>query len=287
MTDSHRSVRILSVLASTLVALSCGLGYAFSAWGPQFSDHLSLTASQGEQVGNAANLGMYAIGIPAGSFIDRRGSRLAAMIGALCIGSGYFVLYIAHSRGSGTEAGLESESATRVNSIPFAAIWIASFVSGCDSFLAFNAAVKACLLNWPSHRGSATAVPVAAFGLSALTYCALSNAVAPNSTESFLFLASVVPLVTILFGAQFLRIVPTIQAYEIVAASEGEHVRAGARKNSAQLAQRHEEIGTYIYLSSEPAILTSKQTSRAGISSAVSFSTSSSYSRFFSLASVL
>ena len=45
---------------------------------------------------------------------------------------------------------------------------------------------KTAALNWPKHRGSATSMPLAAFGLSAFFFSRLSAWLFPGNTESFL-----------------------------------------------------------------------------------------------------
>ena len=50
-----------------------------------------------------------------------------------------------------------------------------SFVTGVGSCAAFQAALKTATLNWPTHRGSATAFPLAAFGLSAFFYTLIAG----------------------------------------------------------------------------------------------------------------
>jgi hypothetical protein len=44
--NSHRRTRIVAVVAATIVSLACGTNYAYSAWGPQFSEKLQLSATQ-------------------------------------------------------------------------------------------------------------------------------------------------------------------------------------------------------------------------------------------------
>ncbi|KAI9789175.1 MAG: hypothetical protein M1816_006309 [Peltula sp. TS41687] len=46
-----------------------------------------------EPQGTAGNLGMYASGIPIGILIDARGPRFAVILGALCLGIGYYPIY--------------------------------------------------------------------------------------------------------------------------------------------------------------------------------------------------
>jgi len=73
--QSATTIKWISVIAGTFIALACGTNYGFSAWASQFAEHPSLSATQINVVGNAGNLGMYAMGIPAGLLIDSRGPR--------------------------------------------------------------------------------------------------------------------------------------------------------------------------------------------------------------------
>lgn len=82
--------------------------YAYSAWAPQFADRLQLSSTQSNFIvrvvlvgsretanvlqGTFGNVGMYASGIPIGLLIDRKGPRLAFLLGAAFLGSGYFPL---------------------------------------------------------------------------------------------------------------------------------------------------------------------------------------------------
>lgn len=191
--DAHLALRVSTVVATTCIALSCGINYAYSAWGPEFAERMHLTATQGEMIGTAGNLGMYAIGIPGGALIDKQGPRVAGTIGAFCIASGYSILWYAYQSGPG--------------SLSQPILWFASFLTGGGSFLSFNGGVKVCLTNWPDHRGTATAIPVAAFGLSAFAYSLISHAFS-DSIDNFLLLVSIAPLISILIGTQFLRYAP-------------------------------------------------------------------------------
>src|SRR5690349_21143553 len=96
-------------------------------------------------------MGMYAMGIPVGVFVDSKGPRPAVIIGAILLAAGYFPLRQAYESGQGSMAALCFHAAC----------------TGFGSCSAFAAAMKSSALNWPHHRGTATAFPLAAFGLSA------------------------------------------------------------------------------------------------------------------------
>ncbi|CAN9377865.1 unnamed protein product [Alternaria alternata] len=156
--STHKKTRIISVVAATAIALACGTNYAYSAWAPQFADKLQLSATQSNVVGTAANLGMYASGIPMGIITDRKSPRLAAIIGTFALFAGYYP-------------------------------------------------IKLATLNWPTHRGSATACPLAAFGLSAFFYTLIAGIAFPGDTSGLLMMLSLATSLVVLVSIPFLIVV--------------------------------------------------------------------------------
>ncbi|KAJ2969805.1 hypothetical protein NUW58_g9889 [Xylaria curta] len=197
--------RIVSSVAAVIISLACGTNYVYSAWGPQFADRLRLSATESEVIGLAGNLGMYLMGVPIGMFIDSRGPRPAVLAGSLLLGLGYLPLQRAYDAGQG--------------SVPW--LSFASFLTGLGGCMAFNAAVKTSALNWPHHRGTATAFPVAAFGLSAFFFSLVSSILFPGSPGRFLFLLSVGTFSMIFIGFFFLRVLPHASAYHALPADSG------------------------------------------------------------------
>lgn len=218
---THRRTRYLSILAATLIALSCGTNYAYSAWSPQFSARLHLSATASNLIGNAGNIGMYAMGIPGGILIDRRGPRWGVAAGLIALACGYFPLrsaYIAGGEGYGTA-------------------WLCLFalLTGIGSCTAFSAAIKVSATNWPRHRGTATAFPLSAFGLSAFFYTVVSGWVFPDDTAGFLGLLAGGTVGMVFVGMFFLQIVKEGSGYEALPTEER---RPGfARKDSSRLRQ--------------------------------------------------
>lgn len=82
-----------------------------------------------------------------------------------------------------------------------------SFLSGVGSCAAFQAALKVATLNWPTHRGTATAFPLAAFGLSAFFYTLIAGIAFPGNTSSLLMLLSIGTSAVVLVGLPFLQVV--------------------------------------------------------------------------------
>ncbi|KAJ4988416.1 major facilitator superfamily transporter [Stagonosporopsis vannaccii] len=192
-TSPHRKTRVVSVVAATAIALACGTNYAYSAWAPQFADKLQLSATQSNVIGTAANMGMYASGIPVGLITDRVNPRLSAIIGMFCLLLGYYPIKMAYDGGAGSMS---------VGMISFY-----SFVTGVGSCAAFQAALKTATLNWPTHRGSATAFPLAAFGLSAFFYTLIAGIAFPGNTSGLLTMLSLATSLLVLVSIPFLIIV--------------------------------------------------------------------------------
>lgn len=115
---------------------------------------------------------MYSLGIPIGMFVDHRGPRPAVLAGSLLLAIGYFPLHQAYDSASGSVG----------------ALCFFSFLSGLGGCTAFSAAVKTSALNWPHHRGTATAFPLAAFGLSAFFFSFLGSIAFPGDPGGFLLL---------------------------------------------------------------------------------------------------
>ncbi|PNS20993.1 hypothetical protein CAC42_3330 [Sphaceloma murrayae] len=218
--DGLRFARIISVAAATLIAISCGTNYAYSAWAPQFAERLRLTATQSNVIGNAGNLGMYATGIPIGFIVDGRGPRLAVFIGAICLASGYFPLYSAYNKGPG--------------GTNFGVLCFASLLTGVGSCSSFSGAIKVCAMNWPHHRGTATALPLSAFGLSAFAYGSISALVFPGDAGDLLLFLSIGTFATVFTGMIFLRTLPPGIAYSSVPTDE----RPGVTRRDSNLLHR-------------------------------------------------
>ncbi|KAI9693234.1 MAG: hypothetical protein M1822_005230 [Bathelium mastoideum] len=209
------SARIASVVGATAIALACGTNYAYSAWGPSFAERLKLSATQQNIVGASANIGMYLTGIPVGFITDLRGPRPMIIFGALCLGSGYFPLRQAYINGPG--------------SIPVGLMCVLAFLTGMGSCSAFTAAIKTAGVNWPSHRGTATAFPLSGFGLSAFFFTTLSDLAFPDDTGGYLLMLAIGTTVLVLVSLPFMRILPTSPYTAVSPDDEGD------RRDSNQL----------------------------------------------------
>ena len=166
--------------------------YVYSAWAPQFADKLHLTTTETNLIGLAGNMGMYSLGVPVGLFVDHRGPRPAVIAGALCLGIGYTPFRAAYETASG--------------SVPMLCFF--AFLTGLGGCMAFAASVKTSALNWPHHRGTATAFPLAAFGLSAFFFSLFGSVFFPGNTSAFLTLLAAGTFTMIFAGFFFLKVYP-------------------------------------------------------------------------------
>lgn len=104
----------------------------YSAWAPQYADRLKLSTTESNLIGLAGNLGMYAVGLPVGIFVDKKGPRPAVLLGSIMLALGYFPLHQAYDKGSGSVA----------------LMCFYSFLTGLGGCTAFAAAVKTSAMNW-------------------------------------------------------------------------------------------------------------------------------------------
>ncbi|ETS83772.1 hypothetical protein PFICI_05648 [Pestalotiopsis fici W106-1] len=186
------NARIVSSVAATVISLACGTNYVYSAWAPQFADRLLLSATESNLVGLFGNLGMYSMGVPVGMLVDNKGPRPAVISGSILLGVGYWPLHSAYNAGHG--------------SVPLMCFF--SYLTGLGGCLAFAAAVKTSALNWPHHRGSATAFPMAAFGLSAFFFALVGSIFFPGDPGRFLELLAAGTFGLTFVGFFFLRVYP-------------------------------------------------------------------------------
>jgi hypothetical protein len=144
------------------------------------------------------------MGIPIGIFVDTRGPRPAVIVGSILLATGYFPLRQAFIRGTG--------------SVPLLCLFCAC--TGLGGCAAFAAAIKTSALNWPHHRGTATAFPLAAFGLSAFFFSVFAQFVFPGDTGDFLMLLACGTFGLTFISFFFLRVLPH-SAYTALPANDG------------------------------------------------------------------
>ncbi|OGM40681.1 MFS transporter [Aspergillus bombycis] len=164
--------------------------YAYSAWAPQFAERMKISSTGSNFIGAAGNLGMYASGVPLGLLTDARGPRLTTFIGAVAL---------AYEHGKG--------------SLSVGVLSFFSFLTGLGSCSAFSASIKTAATNFPDHRGTATAFPLAAFGLSAFFWSSVSSLIFKDDTGRFLLLLALGTFVFNLVSIPLLRLMPPAKAY--------------------------------------------------------------------------
>ncbi|KAF1992434.1 MFS general substrate transporter [Aulographum hederae CBS 113979] len=201
----HQTARLVAVIAATTISLACGTNYGYSAWGPQFADRLRLSTTASNIIGASGNLGMYASGIPLGWLVDKKSPRLAILIGGAALGLGYFPIKMAYDKGEG--------------SMSVASLCFFAFLTGMGSCSAFSASIKVAALNWPYHRGTATAFPLAAFGLSALFFTLAGHIIYTDDTSGLLLLLSLGTFALVFISFFFVR-VPHPSTYTALATTE-------------------------------------------------------------------
>ncbi|ETI19546.1 hypothetical protein G647_09380 [Cladophialophora carrionii CBS 160.54] len=226
MPSDLKKARIITVVACTVTSLACGSNYGYSIWGPSFAARLKLTATDSNLIGNLGNFGMYAFGIPSGMMVDAKGPRWGLTLGIVLFGAGYYPIAKAYEAGPGHY------------SVPL--ICLFSFLTGAGSCSAFTASIKAAALNYPESRGTATAFPLAAFGLSALFFAALAQ-ILPGGTYNFLILLATGTVLLPLLSFPFIRVFPH-HTYQHV--PEHEHqVLHRTRPSGSRPSPRYEEPG--------------------------------------------
>lgn len=202
---------------------------------------------------------MYAMGIPGGMLIDSKGPRWGVLVGTICLACGYFPLKRAYDQGAGSM------------SVP--ALCFFGLLTGLGSCTAFSASIKVCATNWPRHRGTATAFPLSAFGLSAFFYTFIAALVFPDDTSGYLLLLAIGTSVMTFVGMLFLRLIPPLQgSYQTVPNADE---RTGVYKRNDDSTKMHRtNSGTRAALKNK-AYITNEIGSAEETSSLVNSSSSS------------
>ncbi|MCJ1286301.1 hypothetical protein MMC26_005646 [Xylographa opegraphella] len=164
--------------------------------------------------GVSGNLGMYASGIPIGLLVDAKGPKPGVYLGCAMLGIGYFALYSAYNDGPG------------VTGMPW--LCLSGFLTGAGGCAAFSASIKTSALNWPTHRGTATAFPLSAFGLSAFFFSSISTVAFPDNTSRFLLMLAIGTFGMTFISSFFLRVIPPPSTYSAVSSDE---YRGGLRSS--------------------------------------------------------
>jgi hypothetical protein len=169
---------------------------------------------------------MYSMGVPVGMFVDNRGPRPAVIAGSILLAAGYFPLHQAYDAAAG--------------SVPLLCFF--SYLTGLGGCMAFAASVKTSALNWPHHRGTATAFPLAAFGLSAFFFSVFGGVFFPGDPSAFLMILACGTFGLTFVGFFFMRVLRH-SAYHAVPSTDGPSRALSdsqqLRRTSSDEAKRH------------------------------------------------
>lgn len=219
-----RKTRVASVFAATAISLACGTNYAYSAWAPDFASRMRLSSTQSNLIGTIGNLGMYGAGIFVGLLVDTKGPRPGVLLGGLLLGTGNLILHRAYESGPG--------------SVTLPWLCFAYFLSGIGGASAFYGSIKTTALNWPNHRGTATAFPIAGFGLGALFFTTISWLAFPGNTSNYLLLSAAGTFGMCYCSVFFLRIVSKDEKHD------SNPLRRGQSKDGYETDRVSAELGT-------------------------------------------
>ncbi|GAA5941718.1 uncharacterized protein JCM15063_002651 [Sporobolomyces koalae] len=195
--------REVVLIAATVVSLSCGLNYLFSAYAPQLAARLRLTSTQTNIVGAAGNLGVYLSSPFIGRIVDRRGPRSMLILAASALTAGYLVIrafYIGgHSRSS------------IFSTFGVPGLVLAELLTGIGSTAGLSAAGNTVAKAYKKRRAAALSIVLSGFGLSAFFYSTLSSIVlhagadAHDSTSDFLLMIAIGCLLSMVVGIFLVR----------------------------------------------------------------------------------
>ena len=86
-------------------------------------------------------------------------------------------------------------------------------VGRCYRLAIFKTYCVQAALNWPNYRGTATAFPLSAYGLSAFFFSVISSIAFPDNTSDLLLLFAIATFTMVIVGTIFLRVVPNTPTY--------------------------------------------------------------------------
>lgn len=134
-------------------------------------------------------------------------------------------------------------------------------------------------LNWPDHRGTATAFPLSAFGLSAFFFASISSLAFPDNTQDLLLLLAISTFTIPFIGSFLLRIVPVAQSYDplpssldrsgsdastLLQRSKSEDSRHSSRRLSHEPGMQPEPIKSHEDASREPSNVNQREAPSLG-----------------------
>ena len=206
--------RWVSLLGSVIIALSAGSTYVFSSYAPQLQEALHLSSTQLNILGLAGNLGMYMSGPVWGRWIDQAGPYGAVISGAFLVLTGYGMLSRAHKYAW--------------TDMPVLMLSFFCLCTGLGNSAGNNAAINVQAKSWgEDHRGSAMALVLSAFGLSAFVYSTLSHTFFTGNVTGYLDMLALGSFSCFIVGMMLIKIVPPSegeQAQQTASSSQYERV---------------------------------------------------------------
>ncbi|GAA5904559.1 uncharacterized protein JCM6883_003827 [Sporobolomyces salmoneus] len=198
--------REVVLAVSTIVALSAGLNYLFSAYAPQLASRLRLTSTQTNAVGAAGNMGVYLSSPIIGRIVDRRGPRPLLIFSAFALTAGYLIIR-AFYLGGHAEGSLFATFG-----VP--GLVFAELLTGIGSTAGLSSAGNTVAKSYKKRRAAALSIVLSGFGLSAFFYSTLSSlllnsgSTRRDTTPSFLLLIAIGCFVSMFLGVIFVRPAP-------------------------------------------------------------------------------
>lgn len=186
----HSAARITALLVSLFVALVAGTPYLYGIYAPQLVRRVGLSTSKAASISLAVTVGTGCGGLPAGLLIDNFGPHLLIIVGSSCIFLGYFILNRIY--------------ALQIPNLPF--ICVAMCLVGFGSGTTFFSCLKAAQANFPDHRGSASALPIGAYGLSATVFLLVAATFYAEDTGRLLLFLSLFCGVVAFSGSWFIHV---------------------------------------------------------------------------------
>lgn len=172
--------------------------YVYSAYAPQLASKLHFSASESQVIGLCGTVGVSLLGIGAGIIIDKYGTTVPIISGGLFLLLGYSLITLCYIR--------------NIQSVVLCALALTT--AGFGSGMSFVASIKVCALNYPENRGTASSIPLAAFGLSAFLFSTIAGIFFPGNTQGFLILLTVLTSSLSLIMVPFVRVIPSVRDEE-------------------------------------------------------------------------
>lgn len=145
---------ICCFIGANLVSLGSGTIYVYSFYAPQLLQRCNIPISQSSTLSFAITIGSSAFGLLVGVIIDKVGPQIACFIGTVTTFAGYYILYLSYLH-----------KYSYIYLLSLALVFV-----GLGSMSGFYSAIKCCTTNFPNHRGTAAAIPVAIYALAGVLY---------------------------------------------------------------------------------------------------------------------